>query len=115
MDIKEFIKQTIIGISEAVIEINDEKKETGLIVCPASAKGGNINFVRDFNGTIVMNVDFNLCVEVEDNTSAEVGLKISIVKAGVDNNIKNSTMSNIKFTLPVAFPSANYKIGRPKE
>ena len=51
MDIKEFIKQTIIGISEAVIEINDEKKETGLIVCPASAKGGNINFVRDSNGT----------------------------------------------------------------
>lgn len=114
MNIKDFVKQTIIGISEAIIEINDEKKETGLKVCPFSAKGGNKSFVRDVNGTIVLDVDFDLCVEVSDNTNAEAGLKIAIVKTGIDSCSSNSTTSNIKFTLPIAFPSANYRIGQPK-
>lgn len=115
MDIKEFIKQTIVGISDAIIEVNDERKGTGLVVCPNSAKGGNKNFVRDNNSTIVLDIDFNLCVEVTDKTNAGAGLQISIVKAGVNNDVSNSTTSNIKFTLPVSFPESNYKIGRPNE
>lgn len=106
MDIKEFIKQTIIGISEAVIEINQEKGKTGLSVCPVRISGINRT---DERGTIVQNIDFDLCVEVSEDSKADAGLRISIVGAGVESNNSSSSKSNIKFTLPVAFPSANYK------
>lgn len=115
MDIKEFIKQAVVGISDAILEVNTEKRGTGLVICPNSAKGGNKNFVRDNNNTIVLDIDFNLCVEVTDKTNAGAGLQITIVKAGVNNDISNSTTSNIKFTLPVAFPESSYKIGQPNE
>lgn len=106
MDIKEFIKQTIIGISEAVIEINDEKGYTGLSVCPPITRG---NQRVDNNGTIIQEIEFNLCVEVSGINKAEAGLKIAVAKIGAESGTNNTARNNIKFTLPVAFPSANYK------
>lgn len=112
MNVKDFVKETIIGISEAIIEINDEKRNTGLKACPITLRGIGKSFAKDDLGTNIMDVDFDLCVEVSDTTTAEAGLKISIAKAGVDNNTKNSTTSHIRFTIPVAFPPSNYNINR---
>lgn len=106
MDIKEFVKQTIIGISDAIIEINDEKEGTGLIACPSYIRGVNRT---DSKGTIIQDVEFNLCVEVSNNAKADSGIKIAIANIGAEKEANNTARSNIKFTLPVAFPSTNYK------
>lgn len=106
MDIKEFVKQTIIGISEAIIEINEEKRGTGLVACPPVIRGVN---KTDKNGTIIQDIEFNLCVEISSNAKFDSGIKIAIAKIGAENEANNAARSTIKFTLPVAFPSANYK------
>ena len=77
MDIKDFVKQTIIGISEAVIEINEEKRGTGLVACPPVIRGVN---KTDKYGTIIQDIEFNLCVEISSNAKFDSGIKIAIAK-----------------------------------
>ena len=106
MDIKEFVKQTIIGISEAVIEINEEKRGTGLVACPPVTRGVTRT---DNQGTIIQDIEFNRCVEISCNAKSDSGIKIAVANIGAEKEANNTARSNIKFTLPVAFPSANYK------
>ena len=106
MDIKDFVKQTIIGISEAIIEINEEKGDTGLSACPPVTRGAT-RF--DNRGTIIQDIEFNLCVEISSNARSDSGIKIAVANVGAEREANNTARSNIKFTLPVAFPSANHK------
>ncbi len=104
MEIKEFIKEVIGDITDAVIEINSEKRSSGVIVCPSkfSSKGEIFSITED--GRMVRNVDFNLSVVVSGKNEANAGLKISIARVGIGNETTNSTTSTISFSIPVAFP-----------
>lgn len=104
MEIKEFIKEVIGDITDAVIEINSEKCNSGAIVCPSrfSNRGEIYSITED--GKMVRNVDFNLSVVVSGKNEANAGLKISIARVGIGNETTNSTTSTISFSIPVAFP-----------
>lgn len=50
MEIKEFIKEVIGDITDAVIEINSEKCNSGAIVCPSRfSNRGEINTLIQIN------------------------------------------------------------------
>lgn len=104
MEIKEFIKEVIGDITDAVIEINSEKCNSGVVVCPSrfSNRGEIYSITED--GKMVRNVDFNLSVVVSGKNEANAGLKISIARVGIGNETTNSTTSTISFSIPVAFP-----------
>ncbi|MFT0551416.1 trypco2 family protein [Bacteroides thetaiotaomicron] len=104
MELKEFIKETISSISDAIYELNEEKTENGLIVNPSKIKWkGETNDLYE-DGRIIKNIEFNLSVQASDKNGTGVGLKINIVNAGIGNEKTNSTISTIKFSIPVAFP-----------
>lgn len=104
MELKEFIKETISSIADAVYELNEEKSENGLIVNPSKIKwkGENNDLYED--GRIIRNIEFNLSVQASDKNGTGIGLKINIVNAGIGNETTNSTTSTISFSIPVAFP-----------
>ena len=104
MELKEFIKETISSIADAVYELNEEKSENGLIVNPSKMKWkGESNDLYE-DGRIIKNIEFNLSVQASDKNGTGIGLKINIVNAGIGNEKTNSTISTIKFSIPVAFP-----------
>lgn len=104
MEIKEFIKEVIGDITDAVIEINSEKCNKGVVVCPSKFfKIGEIYSITE-DGKMVRNIDFNLSVVVSGKNEANAGLKISIARVGIGNETTNSTTSTISFSIPVAFP-----------
>lgn len=93
MEIKEFTKEVIGDITDAVIEINSEKCNSGVVVCTSrfSNRGEIYSITED--GKMVRNVDFNLSVVVSGKNEANAGLKISIARVGIGNETTNSTTS----------------------
>lgn len=85
MEIKEFIKEVIGDITDAVIEINSDKCNRGVVVCPSKfSKIGEIYSITE-DGKMVRNIDFNLSVVVPGKNEANAGLKISIARVGIGN------------------------------
>lgn len=104
MNIKEFIKGTINDITNAVIELNEERSKDGIILCPSDLeRPGSSNPVTQ-DGRCVRVIEFNLSVTVTDKTDTNTGLGINIAKAVVGNESSNTSANTIKFSIPVAFP-----------
>lgn len=108
MEIKEFIKETISGISDAIQELNKEKRGMGLVVSPSifSSRGGSCPKYED--GRSIEKIEFNLSVTITDKAGSGGGLKISIVQAGISTECANSSVSTIRFSIPVVFPHENH-------
>ena len=106
MELKDFIKGTISDIAMAIKELNDEVSDTGLLVNPDNHeqdKAGNSSFIGD--GRIIKDIEFNLSLSASDTTEAGGGLKINVLRAGISNETNNSTVSTIRFSIPVVFPA----------
>lgn len=106
MDIKEFVKEAINGIAQAVYEINDEGFIT---VCDTDFQKFGEHPVITKDGKLVREIKFNVCVEVSDRTDKDAGFKLAIVRGGIDYENSNTTKNVISFSLPVAFLPPNRK------
>lgn len=106
MELKDFIKATIKDISNAVSELNDEMKDTGLQVNPLfdSAPHG-YRFTED--GATIQEIDFKLQVSASEKTEAGGGFYINVIKAGANTESGNSTVSTLEFQISVALPVYN--------
>jgi len=107
MDIKTFLKSTILQISEAIEELNQELKDPNVAVNPRGVLDAN----NQNSGSIAENIiaiDFDLSVYVEsgDEKGGKIGVFSGILGAGISGAEKelNRTANRIKFTLPVLFP-----------
>ena len=109
MDIKEFIKETISGISDAVKELNAEKGKEGLIVAPTNYKHiEKAPYLKLQDDRIVELIEFNLAVTVSDKSNTGGGLKISVLNAGINSEAATSSCSTIRFSIPVVLPSPGH-------
>ena len=73
MELKEFIKETISSIADAVYELNEEKSENGLIVNPSKMKWkGESNDLYE-DGRIIKNIEFNLSVQARQSARQRDG------------------------------------------
>ncbi|WP_308366980.1 MULTISPECIES: hypothetical protein [unclassified Microbulbifer] len=113
MDIKKFVRDTLIQISSGVKEAQDAVRENGGFVNPAArvaAKGdSNSHLVTIDNGQGVFFVDFDVAVTVTDETSNEGEAKLKIASifsagGGVTNASEASSTSRISFKVPLALP-----------
>lgn len=108
MELKDFVKGTISDIALAIKELNDEKSNIGLLVNPNNydqVKADKYSFIGD--GRLVKDIEFNLSISASDTTEAGGGLKINVLKAGISNETNNSTISTIRFSIPVVFPGCD--------
>tara|TARA_R110002110_G_scaffold414041_2_gene642821 strand:- start:12 stop:401 length:390 start_codon:yes stop_codon:yes gene_type:complete len=113
MDLKEFIKNTISSISEAIIESQTELKDKGIIVNPEKMEIGKTGekLLRSNGWRYVQNLDFDILVGVDDKqgTDGKGELKVvGLFSIGGGINDENSTTNHnrIKFTVPVAFSTS---------
>lgn len=104
MRIKEFVKEVIGDISDAVNELNKEKFKDGLIVGPSDISRYGEAITQYEDGRIIRNIEFNISVTVSDKNEAGGGLMVSIVKAGINNESTNSSTNSIKFSIPIVLP-----------
>lgn len=112
MEIKDFIKESLLQIVDGISETNEALKEKGAYIPTRMVVGEGVwgtidketNTTRHF-----MRVDFDLAVTVtqSDKIKAGGGLSIaSFAKAGAtaEDSNKNEEINRIKYTIPIALP-----------
>jgi hypothetical protein len=119
VELKEFIKQSITQISEALIETNDELQAKGVVVNPGrvqvnsdtSQAYGRLSNLNKHQTEVVQKIDFDIAVTVQDEQKAGAGAKISVLslKLGADGSVNyaNKSESRIKFIVPIIYPEGD--------
>lgn len=119
MELKEFIKKSIVQVTEAIIESNDELREKDAVVNPGkiqvnseeSQAYGRASQLAKHHTRIVQKLDFDIAVTVQDEQQAGAGAKISVMSLtlGADGgvNYTNKSESRIKFAVPIMYPEGN--------
>lgn len=122
MELKDFIKETILEISTAIKEANEEAEKNGLniMVNPDGIYGGSAHersytVQRDEMNTtrIIEEIKFDVAVTTEAEKTGNVkgGIKIASFDIGGGGSLadKNSTISRITFSIPVSLPTSKWK------
>lgn len=117
MELKEFIKESLVQINLAIEESNKELKNSTAIINPSNIQvntDGSQAFGRESsklihkNKRVVQKIDFDVAVYAQDDKTASGGAKISIASIGIggDAEIRNSNKSEsrLKFSIPVIYP-----------
>lgn len=111
MDIKDFVKESLMQIAESINEANIELIDNGSYVPTGNIVGEGVlcTVVKDSETRHFIKVEFDLAVTVsqEKNTSGGGGLSIaSFAKVGIKGEDKEGKeeISRIKFMIPMALP-----------
>lgn len=108
MDLKEFTKETITQIVSAVCESNNLISDVGASI-PTDRFHGSQASTGSRNGEKnIINVEFDVAVSAVESTNVGGGAGIKVVAfsigAGANSQNENSTLSRVKFTLPLVLP-----------
>ena len=109
MELKDFIKQVIQEVTDAVTESQMEITN-GSVVAPSlsEATGDYISMINN-KKLSVSKIEFDVSVELEESSHTDKGVKgdLKIVSAKAENTTlrKDLTTHRIKFDVPVVFPS----------
>jgi hypothetical protein len=119
MELKDFVKETLIEISQGVLEAQTEQgdalinprvklheKEVGRIVLAEDGAGRGIR-----GGRILDYVEFDIAVTLDKNTNTDGKISvlfgaINLSSGGASEN-KDSSTSRVKFRVPVSFSVKN--------
>lgn len=123
MDLREFVKESLIQISKGIADANEELKDTGAMINPLHVivntensqaygrTGASAN--QPSNSRVVEKVEFDVAVVAEEGTQTKAGIKLSVasmgLNAGGQSNASDRSESRIKFTIPVVFPGVDSK------
>lgn len=109
MELKEFIKDTITQIAEAVQELNNEQSTRCLVVNPSSS---SMNHDREFvyhgssHNQTLLNFHLSLTASDKTGSSGKVGVLTGMFGIGVNADAKNEegSLTTLSFKLPVLLP-----------
>ena len=123
MDLKEFIRESLVQISKGITEANEELDGTGAAINPlnvivnteksqAYGRTGQPAYQSD-QSRIVEKVEFDVAVVAEQGEQTKAGLKLSVASiglgAGGQSDKTNKSESRIKFSIPVVYPGVESK------
>lgn len=109
MELKEFVKETLVQIMEGVNEAQEVSDKYGAIVNPRKIE--NIQLSARINDEVhsVQNVEFEvgLTESKSDENKTGIGVLLSIVGIGTENKGSSAlfSVSRIKFSIPIILPS----------
>lgn len=111
MDIKDFVKESLMQIADSINEVNMELKEKGTYIPSGDIVGEGVLFsvIKDSETRHFIKVDFDLAVTAsqEHGSSGGGGLSIaSFANVGIKGEDKEGKeeISRIKFMIPMALP-----------
>jgi hypothetical protein len=109
MELKEFVTETIVQITQGVKDAQEQIKDTGALINPMTwdSNGGILSGIR--NGCRnTQNIKMDIAVTVMENSGKKAGIGIvaSVFKVGASNeeSDSNSTTSRIEFNVPISLP-----------
>ena len=112
MELKEFVKETLVQITQGVKECQDEIGNLGGFVNPSvrigkSSGASHVSSLGD--GQNIYTVDFDIAISVAEDTGTKADGKLtvaSIFSAGgsTSSTEANSTLSKVSFKIPLALP-----------
>jgi hypothetical protein len=108
MDLKEFTKETITQIVSAVREANEQINDFGASIPTDYFQGSKaITSFKDGEKNII-DIEFDVAVSAVEsaNVGGGAGIKVAAFNIGLGTNSQNenSTLSRVKFTLPLVLP-----------
>jgi hypothetical protein len=115
MNLRDFVKQAIVEIIEGVADANSEIGQDCVDPSPHMttqpqelAKQGYFN---GQNHRLVQSVDFDVAVTATEGTETKGGIGIFVAGFGVgtqgSSNQASSSLSRIRFKIPISFKSQN--------
>jgi hypothetical protein len=113
MELKEFVKETLVQISEGVKESQGSVRNVGGYVNPTvtyvQGKPELVYFGETALGHHTFLVDFDVAVIVAEKKGAEGGAKLSVasfisIGGGGSSDVESKSTSRVKFKVPLAFP-----------
>lgn len=110
MELNEFIKETLLQITQGVKEAQEAVQDHNGIVNPAEVNGSTMlsTHVED-KKRLVQVVDFEVGLTATDETNSKKGIGVALgaIKGDAGNNkgSKNTTATKIKFSIPIVLPS----------
>jgi hypothetical protein len=108
MDIKEFTRETITQIVSAVREANELISDSGALIPTDYYQGSKaITSFKDGEKNII-DIEFDVAVSAVESAKVGggAGIKVASINFGLgaDSQNENSTLSRVKFTLPLVLP-----------
>ena len=112
MELKDFIKETLIQIVQGIGEAQEELKDTDCAINPRDIKSEDYTTVILKNKRhVVQDVDFNIALTNTSNSEDKAGIGGMLGSFGLGGNKTlsdgNTSNTNISFSVPVVFPSVD--------
>lgn len=124
MNLEDFVKQTLLQISNGAIQANDQLTKTGGLIPDTDMDVPESTPVKTvYDGTIVngrhvqrlvIDIDFDIAVSVNESNTDTIGGGLTVASffsAGTNSENKNEStaVNRIKFRLPLVLPKTNSK------
>lgn len=117
MELKEFIRETLLQIFEGVKAAQEELKESDCLINPMIFPLQNdnalINDIKNNNARQLQNIKMSVAVSVVENkeNKSGVGIVASVFKAGIHKgeSEQNHTINRIDFEIPISLPVSKIK------
>jgi hypothetical protein len=111
MDLKEFITETLVQITNGVIKAQELIKDTGAYINPEGLHSGE-NLQPGYGGQVrhIQKVKMSVAVNVIENSENKAGISVlSVFSAGFStkNSDVNSVTNRIEFEIPISVPVMN--------
>lgn len=109
MQLKEFVKNTLIQISEGIKEAQEDSLQLGAYVNPRHLRRVK-NFIEVKGHTFgVEEVNFEIGLTESEDKGDKKGIGVNLgcinVGAGTNNESQIVSATNVKFSVPICFPS----------
>lgn len=117
MDLKDFVRESLVQIATGISEANEALAGTTAVVNPFNVQAysteakayGRLNDAFNAKDALVELVDFDVAVTTESGTQTGGGIKISVASIGIGAEGKStgaqSRESRIRFKIPMVYPS----------
>lgn len=108
MDLKSFIKATILDISDSIKELSDEVSNGAIINPTIPSPIATKSILYNDKNRLVERIDFDIAVSTSESTeiNGKLGGSITVLsaKAGANTTSQDEVVSRIKFSIPVVLP-----------
>lgn len=115
MELQEFIKETLVQITQGVIDAQQELKDSGCLINPNGnrASEAQIQLVPNTTFRSIQKVKMNVALTVSESSGNKKGIGVAkVFHAGINSEHEalNEKITSISFEIPIALPVAESKI-----
>lgn len=107
MDLKDFVKETLVQITEGVKEAQEECKKSGCRINPEYKKDGKKERYTDDNNPVT-EVHFKVGLSSDSSEKDKGGIAVSFATVALGHSNEHgdsySSDTSVEFSIPVALP-----------